>query len=61
MTDVKKQVAKRRQQLRLRIENMKITRSLLAKQIMGFKDKNINHSIERAERELAMLEENWKC
>jgi len=58
--NIQKRVAKRRQQLRLRIENMKVTRGLLAKKTMNFKDDNINRTIAKAERELAMLEDQWK-
>ena len=57
--DVKKQVCARRQALRLKIENYKITRKLLPK--MEFKGKqHIERDIERAERELAMLEDQWR-
>lgn len=59
MTDVKKQVCAKRQALRLRIENYKITRKLLPK--MEFRGKKrITRDIERAEAELNMLETTWK-
>ena len=59
MTNIKKQVCAKRQALRLRIENYKITRNLLPK--MEFKgERRITRDIERAERELAMLETQWK-
>ena len=60
--DIKKQVCARRQALRLRIENYKITRNLLPKATMNFKQAagNINRDIERAERELHMLETTWR-
>lgn len=57
--DVKKQVCARRQALRLRIENYKITRNLLPKLQFAGKER-IHRDIERAERELAMLENTWK-
>ena len=57
--DVKKQVCAKRQALRLRIENYKITRKLLPP--MEFRGKkHITRDIERAEAELDMLETTWK-
>jgi hypothetical protein len=57
--NVKKQVCARRQALRLRIENYKITRKLLPK--MEFQGKkHITRDIERAQAELDMLETRWR-
>jgi hypothetical protein len=62
MTDVKKAVAKRRQQLRIRIENLKIMRKTSSSRTLDFKgeQKSLTNAIVRAERELAMLEAQWK-
>ena len=57
--NVKKQVCAKRQALRLRIENYKITRDLLPKLEFQGK-KRIARDIERAEAELDMLETTWK-
>ena len=57
--NVKKQVCAKRQALRLRIENYKITRKLLPKMEFVGK-KRITRDIERAEAELNMLETTWK-
>jgi hypothetical protein len=58
-TDVKKRVCARRQALRLKIENYKITRDALP--VMEFTGKKrINRDIERAESELNMLETQWR-
>jgi hypothetical protein len=56
--DIKKRVTKRRQELRIRIENYKITKELSTLDFRAVK--HVTRSIERAERELDMLERTWK-
>jgi len=58
--DVRKKVCKRRQKLRLQIENLKITKSNLPSLNFTQASKNMFKLIEQKERELHMLETQWK-
>lgn len=57
--DIKKKVCARRQALRIKIESYKITLHLETKKMDFMGEKRITRDIERAERELAMLESQW--
>ena len=58
--DVKKRVRKKQQKLRLQIENLKITKSNLPAMNFVQASKNMTKLIAQKERELELLETQWK-